>query len=95
MASGLLAAGAELEADYAGQRYTAQLLVDGTVRFRREAHHTPSGAGRAVKLAALGPDTPNTTLATDGWAFWRDRDSRTGDLVSLKELRRQAASLAP
>jgi hypothetical protein len=27
----------------------------------------------------------------DGWMFWRVRDEKTGDLVTLKEIRRRAA----
>jgi hypothetical protein len=31
------------------------------------------------------------TPSIDGWIFWRLRDERTGDLVTLSELCRRAA----
>jgi hypothetical protein len=94
IAAGLLAAGTTLEAEYLGQHHTAELLADGRVRYAGEVHGALSTAGRAAKIATSGPNTPESTLSTDGWDFWRARHPRTGQLVRLKELRRQAAGLA-
>jgi hypothetical protein len=49
-----------------------------------------TAAGRSVKLAVSGSDTPDTTLSTDGWSFWGVTNA-SGGWVSLKDLRRQAA----
>lgn len=92
MDAGLLTPGTTLEAEYLGQQHTAELLADGRVRYAGELPGALSAAGRAAKIATSGPSTPETTLSTDGWDFWRARHPRTGQLVRLKELRRQAAS---
>jgi hypothetical protein len=92
IATGLLAAGTRLEAEYLGQQHTAELLDDGRVRYAGEVHGALSAAGRAAKIATSGSGTPESTLSTDGWDFWRARHPRTGQLVKLKELRRQAAA---
>lgn len=92
MAAGVLAPGTVLEADYMGQRHTAELLGDGSVRYRGEVHRSLSSAGRAVKVAVMGMGTPETTLSTDGWGFWRSRDRRTDQPSTLKELRRQLST---
>ncbi len=92
MAAGLLAVGTTLEAEYLGQQHTAELLPDGRVRHAGEVHGALSAAGRAAKIATSGPNTPKSTLSTDGWDFWRAWHPRTGQLVKLKELRRQAAA---
>lgn len=91
VAAGLLSAGAEIEARYMGERHTAEVLADGSIRYRGETHDTPSSAGRAVKLAIL-PGAPESTLSTDGWDFWRARHPKTGEIVKLKQLRRAVAS---
>lgn len=92
LAVGLLTVGATLEGDYMGRRHTAELLANGSVRYGGETFRSLSSAGRAVKVAVSGPGTPESTLSTDGWDFWRVRDPRTGQSVKLKGLRRRAAS---
>lgn len=77
-----------------GRRHAAELLADGSIRYGGEPFRSLSSAGRAVKIAVSGPDTPESTLSTDGWDFWRARDPRTGQSVKLKDLRRRAASSA-
>ncbi len=91
IAAGRLSAGATLEAEYLGQRHTAELLANGFVRFRGEEYRSLSRAGRAVKIVVVGADTPETTLATDGWEFWRATDAVVGDVQQLKVLRRRLA----
>lgn len=91
VAAGLLPAGAEIEARYMGERHIAEVLADGSIRYRGEAYDTPSSAGRAVKLV-IASGAPESTLATDGWDFWRAHHPKTGQIVKLKELRREVAS---
>jgi hypothetical protein len=90
IAAGLLTGGTTLTGEYGGQWHTAELLADASVRYRGETHRSLSGAGRSVKLAVSGPNTPDTTLSTDGWGFWGVTNA-SGGWVSLKDLRRQAA----
>lgn len=94
MATGRLQAG-PLEADYLRERHRADLMADGTVRYCGETFPSLSAAGAAVKKAVRGPDVAETVHATDGWEFWRGRDEKVGDIVSLKEIRRRIAGEAP
>ncbi|GAA4406534.1 hypothetical protein GCM10023168_21550 [Fodinibacter luteus] len=62
---------------------TGQITING------RSYTSLSAAGQAVRIASRGPDVSQTTLATDGWSFWRAQDQHVGDLVTLKELRRR------
>ena len=55
----------------------------------RRSYPSLSSAGMAVKIASRGPNISKTTLATDGWPFWRARDQILGDIGTLKELKRR------
>lgn len=80
-----------LTARYDGTTWTAQLLSEGGVEFRGERYASLSAAGAAVKVASRGPETPESVYATDGWEFWSATDARSGETVSLKEIRRRVA----
>jgi hypothetical protein len=90
--SGRLVAGGRLETDYMGQHHTAELLVDGQIRFQEETYGSLSSAGAAVKQAIRGPDIPESIRATDGWSFWRAIDAKAGDTVTLKVIRQRVAT---
>lgn len=89
MAAGRVTPGATLHGDYMGQRHTATVLTTGQIRYQEKVYPSLSAAGRAVKLRVRGRNTPESTLSTDGWDFWRTRDPVCGDEVSLKTLRRR------
>jgi hypothetical protein len=81
-----------LEAPYHGKRHTAEVLSDGRISYAGTGYDSLSGAAGAVKLAVKDPGTPDDWApSADGWSFWRTRDEKTGELVTLKEVRRQAA----
>ncbi|RAO19423.1 restriction system modified-DNA reader domain-containing protein [Micromonospora noduli] len=86
---GRLPPGCTLVARYLGQDHRAELLADGSIRYGRRSFTSPSGAGQAVKADVHGPGVTETTKATDGLEFWHAEDARTGDIVSLKEIRRR------
>jgi hypothetical protein len=45
-----------------------------------------------MALAVRQPEKASDRVpSTDGWSFWRVRDEKAGDLVTLKEIRRRAA----
>lgn len=89
---GRLSVGVILEATYLGQRHTAEVLPDGQIRYAGTVYKSPSTAGGALKLAAKQPEEGSDSVPSiDGWSFWRVRDEKTGDLVTLKEIRRRAA----
>ena len=92
LARGRLRAGDTLVTDYRGCGHTAEVLTDGTVRYRDQTYRSLSAAGEAVKVALLGPDIRDTVRATDGWGFWRATDACTGDTVTLRQLRAPAAA---
>ncbi|MGV9805321.1 restriction system modified-DNA reader domain-containing protein [Micromonospora chersina] len=87
--AGRLRPGCTLVASYFGKQYQAELLPDGTIRYRGQVYNSPSGAGEAVKIFVHGPSVSASTKATDGWDFWHTEDARTGEVVSLKEIRRR------
>lgn len=79
-------------ARYDGQTWNGHLTEDGAVIFQGQRYPSLSAAGAAAKMAARGPDIPESIKATDGWDFWSARDLVQDDLVTLKEIRRRAAS---
>jgi Restriction Enzyme Adenine Methylase Associated len=91
IAAGRLRAGATLHADYLGTAHRAELLADGRVRYGGQDDLSLSAAGRAAKISVRGPDAPESVTATDGLEFWRTKDERAGDVVSIKEIRRRVA----
>ncbi len=92
MAAGRVTPGATLHGDYMGQRHTATVMPSGQIRYQEKVYGSPSAAGRAVKLHVRGRHTPESTLSTDGWDFWRITDPVCGDEVSLKALRRRVVN---
>jgi hypothetical protein len=89
---GRLSAGANLEATYLGQRHTAEVLPDGQIRYAGTVYKSLSAAGGAMALAVKQPEEGSDWVSSiDGWMFWRVEDEKTGDLVTLKEIRRRAA----
>lgn len=89
---GELVTGSTIESNYGRRRHVATLLDGGRVRFDGVEYPSLSKAGEAVKIAHRGPDIPDSIRATDGWSFWRAPDRSTGDLVTLRELRRRVAA---
>jgi hypothetical protein len=90
--AGRLAPGDVLQADCWGEHHTAELLDDGRVSYQGAAYPTPSAAGEAAKKATRGQDIPKNVSATDGWWFWRAEDRKTGQMATLKQIRRSAAA---
>lgn len=95
IAAGHLRPGATLYADYRRRTHQAELLADGQIRYHGNTYRSPSAAGRAVKAEVLGKDAPTRRIATDGWDFWRTEDTRVGDTVAMKEIRRRVAIKPP
>lgn len=92
IAAGRLRPGTLLRGTYLGQRHTAELLADGTVRFGGQVYSSLSAAGAAVKIAMHGSNVSDSTKATDGMDFWQAEDALVGDVVSLKEIRRRVVN---
>ncbi len=92
--AGIVRPGSTLTADYRGGRRTAKVLPDGQVSFGGE-RLSLSAAGAAAKVDIAGPGLPETARPTDGWEFWKAPDPTNGQLVSLRNLRRDLARSLP
>ena len=82
--------GSEIEVNYFGQRYVAEVTAHGTVRFLGHEYPSLSKAGEMVKLAARGNDLAASIRATDGWGFWRM--GTTDGLNTMAQIRRRAVA---
>jgi hypothetical protein len=58
---------AELVKDYKGQRLTATVLADGSVRWNGKTFDSISGAASAAKTSR---DAGKGNPRTNGWRFW-------------------------
>jgi hypothetical protein len=88
---GRLSVGAILKATYLGQRHTAEVLPDGQISYAGTVYKSLSAAGGAMALAVKPPgEASDRVPSIDGWFFWRVQDEKTGNLVTLKEIRRRA-----
>ncbi|WP_261555907.1 restriction endonuclease [Frankia tisae] len=92
--AGIVQPGSTLTADYRGGRRTAEVLPDGKVRFGGE-RLSLSAAGAAAKVDIAGPGLPDSARQTDGWEFWKAPDPTSGQLISLRNLRRDLARSLP
>ncbi|EIV94885.1 putative type IV restriction endonuclease [Frankia sp. QA3] len=92
--AGIVRPGSTLTGDYRGGRRTAEVLPDGKVNFGGD-ELSLSAAGAAAKVDIAGPGLPETARQTDGWDFWKAPDPTSGQLVSLKNLRRDLARSLP
>ncbi|MEH1016666.1 hypothetical protein V6U90_26640 [Micromonospora sp. CPCC 206060] len=92
MAAGRLRPGATLYARYLGRQYSAELLADGAIRYAGSSYSSLSAAGEAVKILVHGAGITPSRKATDGLDFWSAEDALTGEVVTLKEIRRRVAT---
>ncbi len=90
--AGRLRSGTRLYARYRGEQYVAELLPDGRIRYRDQVLKSPSAAGEAVKIEVHGTGISPTRKATDGLDFWSAEDAMTGEIATLKEIRRRVAT---
>jgi len=78
----------DLERDYLGHRVTARIEPDGRVTCLGQSYDSPSAAGGVARALVPGSPTNREFPQTNGWTFWRFRDS-DGRLKPLDELRQQ------
>jgi len=84
IAAGLVRPPLELERDYKGVHLVAVIQQNGKVEFAGEQYDSLSTAAGMARKTVIGRD-----IQTNGWSFWRYRDSKTGELRSMKYLRMQ------
>lgn len=83
--AGIIKSPVRLERLYKGQLLLAEVGMDGTVAFNREVFNSLSMAGRAARVSVIGPAHPANT---NGWTFWKFRDS-DGQLKEIDVLRQR------
>jgi hypothetical protein len=84
LAAGLLAPPVDVMRTYKGHDLRARILGDGRVEFAGKVFGSLSVAGQMARRSI----TPDISAQTNGWTFWRFRDS-TGQVRELDSLRRQ------
>lgn len=84
--AGLIHPPLSLGCTYKGVRLDATVEADGSVRHAGNTYDSLSSAGAAAKGAVVGG---GKTPATNGWDFWRYRDSVTGELRPIGDLRQK------
>lgn len=88
VASGLIKPPVNIEVRYKGQPLTGQIKADCTVSWDGQVFDSLSTAAGMARRSIIGarPDRPYPQ--TNGWTFWRIRDT-DGSLSTLDELRRR------
>jgi hypothetical protein len=79
----------QLEKPYKGHQLIAQIERNGTVTFGGKSFNSPSMAGKAARISIIGPGIAGNT---NGWAFWRFKDS-DGHFKEIDVLRKRYMSL--
>jgi hypothetical protein len=93
--AGLIAPPLDLERTYLGHRVTARVEADGRVWCLGQRYESLSTAGGVARASVPGAPTGRPFPQTNGWSFWRFRDSngRLQPIDALRErYRRQMAS---
>jgi hypothetical protein len=78
-----------LEREYKGAHLKAVIQNDGTVTFNGEAYDSLSMAGSMARKSVIGAPPGRLYPQTNGWIFWRFRDSETGELLEIDVLRQK------
>ncbi len=77
-----------LETTVKGEYLTASILADGSVLFQGEKFDSLSTAGGTARIKVNGaPPDGRKYWQTNGWKFWKYRDSKSGKLVEIDALR--------
>ena len=83
--AGIIVAPLDIHRDYKQQLHKASIGTDGWISFEGQRFHSPSGAGKAVRMLHGAP--PNAAQ-TAGWAFWKFVDA-DGEAKPISELRQR------
>jgi hypothetical protein len=94
IASGLIHPPLGLEKTYLGQQLSAQVERDGRVTFRGRPYDSLSTAGGAARASVPGAPDDREFPQTNGWTFWRFRDS-DGRSKLMDELRQRYRAAKP
>jgi hypothetical protein len=74
---------------YKGVRLEALIESDGRVRFGEDSYDSLSTAGGMARKSVVGAPPGRAYPQTNGWTFWLYRDSASGELRPIDDLRQQ------
>ena len=84
IAAGIITPPVEIEVTFKGQRLTAMIGNDGLIHFDGATYGSPSPAAGFARTKVNGPPPDGRAYwQTNGWTFWRFRDSATGNLEPI------------
>jgi predicted type IV restriction endonuclease len=80
----------EIESTCLDRHLVAKVLLSGAVEFGGQQYTSLSEAAGIARNSVKGPPPDGRKLyQTNGWTFWKFRDTSTGKLVELNALRRR------
>lgn len=89
IAAGFIQPPLSIEKTYKGVRLEAIIEANGRVRFGKEVYDSLSASGAMARKSASGAPADEPAPATNGWIFWQYRDSVSGELRLVSDLRQQ------
>jgi len=93
MRAGFINPPLKLEKEYKGVHLTATIQQDGRVIFDGEPYNSLSIAGGMARKSVIGAPPGRPYPQTNGWTFWRYRDTETGKLEQINRLRERYREL--
>ena len=85
--AGLISPPLELGREYKGVHLMATIQGDGSVIFDGEPYNSLSTAGGMARKSVIGAPPGRPYPQTNGWTFWKYRDTETGKLEEVNHLR--------
>lgn len=87
--AGLCQTPLQLEREYKGVHLKAVIKSNGTVDVSGELYDSLSTAGGMARKSVIGSPAGKPYPQTNGWIFWKFRDSETGKLTEINVLRQK------
>src|SRR5215216_387035 len=79
----------KLEKEYKGRHLEAEIQQDGTIVFDGETYRSLSLAAAFARKTVIGAPAGRKYPQTNGWVFWKYRDSETGSLEEIDVIRQR------
>lgn len=87
--AGVINAPLKIEKEYLGSHLEALIQADGTITFDGVAYSSPSTVAGMARKSVIGSPEDEGFPPTNGWTFWKYRDSSTGRLEEIAMLRQR------
>lgn len=85
--AGLIKPPVDLECLYRKSNLKAVIQADGTILFSGSAYDSLSTAAGMARKSIIGAPAGRRYPQTNGWTFWKIRDSQTGEKIEIDVLR--------